>query len=127
MSGDDNSNIERILNRIIDQGEKNNTLLNVRLDKLSDAIEKLQAYHTLIPQHGEKLISIEEDIKEMKVKYSSLRDKIRDLESDSSRREEMKRSVINPLMLKAVWGLMGGLACCSFVAIEFIFEKMYMH
>jgi small-conductance mechanosensitive channel len=58
MSGE-KSNIEIILDHLIEQQDKNNNNLNSRLDRLTEMLDKLQSHHIIVPQLENKILVIE--------------------------------------------------------------------
>jgi small-conductance mechanosensitive channel len=60
MSGE-KSNIEIILDHLIEQQDKNNNNLNSRLDRLTEMLDKLQSHHIIVPQLENKILVIEKN------------------------------------------------------------------
>lgn len=101
MSRDDNyTNIEITLKHFVDQLEKYNSAINTRLDKISDLIDDLRSHKTLV-------IQLEKRVDMMEERYMSMSEKIQKLDYDNVRRQEITKSITNPLIQKVLWVVIG--------------------
>lgn len=116
MSGE-KSNIEIILDHLIEQQDKNNNNLNSRLDRLTEMLDKLQSHHIIVPQLENKILVIEKN-------YVELKDSINKLIYESDKREEVKKSITNPLIMRTLWSFMGIAGCFICVAIGFSYKTI---
>jgi len=116
MSGE-KSNIEIILDHLIEQQDKNNNNLNSRLDRLTEMLDKLQSHHIIVPQLENKILTIEKN-------YIELKDSLQRLIYESDKREDIKKSITNPLIMRTIWSSMGIVACCLCVAVGFSYKSI---
>ena len=116
MSGE-KSNIEIILDHLIEQQDKNNNNLNSRLDRLTEMLDKLQSHHIIVPQLENKILVIEKN-------YVELKDTLQKLVYESEKREDIKKSITNPLIMRTLWSSMGIVACCLSVGIGFSYKTI---
>jgi DNA repair exonuclease SbcCD ATPase subunit len=116
MSGE-KSNIEIILDHLIEQQDKNNNNLNSRLDRLTEMLDKLQSHHIIVPQLENKILIIEKN-------YVDLKDTLQKLVYESEKREDIKKSITNPLIMRTLWSSMGIVACCLCVGVGFSYKTI---
>lgn len=116
MSGE-KSNIEIILDHLMEQQDKNNNSLNTRLDRLTEMLDKLQSHHIIVPQLENKILIIEKN-------YVELKDILQKLVYESDKREEIKKTITNPLIMRTLWSSMGIVACCLCVAVGFSYKSI---
>lgn len=110
MSGDDNVNIETILKHLIDP-------INSRLDKLNENFEKLQSHQILVPQLLERMSILESDLPKIK-------EEVQKLIYESEKREDVKKTITNPLIMRTVWSLMGIAGCFICMVIGFSYKTI---
>ena len=117
MSSENNSNVEVILKHLMDQNSRNNDSINARLDRLTEIIDKLQSHHIIVPQLTSRVLSLEEA-------HSDIKEKVQKLIYDSNRRDEIKKSITNPLIMRAMWSVMGVVSCALCVVIGFSYKEI---
>jgi len=110
MSGDDNVNIETILKHLIDP-------INHRLDKLNENFEKLQSHQILVPQLLERVKTIEND-------QEKIKEELNKLVYENEKREDIKKTITNPLIMRTLWSSMGIVACCLCVGVGFSYKTI---
>lgn len=116
MSGE-KSNVEIILDHLMEQQDKNNNQLNARLDRLTEMIDKLQSHHIIVPQLTEKILTLEQN-------YVGLKDSLQKLMYESEKRDEIKKSITNPLIMRGIWGIMGVVTCCLCMVLGFSYKSI---
>jgi hypothetical protein len=116
MSGD-NNNIELILKHLMEQQDKHNSLISHRLDKMSVMLDDLRDHKGLVLQLDKRMDSAE-------INLSDIRDKVQKLIYDSNRREDVKKSITNPLIMRALWSIMGVAGCVICIVIGFSYKAI---
>lgn len=114
---ENNANIEIILQHLIEQQDKNNSQLNARLDKLTDMLDKLQSHHIIVPR-------LALDIEQLQKIVNAQRDIVNKLVYDSEKRDEIKKSITNPLIMRALWSCVGVVVCCMCLALGFSYKSI---
>lgn len=110
MSGDSDERLEKILKHLIDP-------INSRLDRLNDSFDKLQSHQFIVPQLALRV----EDLEKVVLKQKEITQK---LVYDSDKREDIKKSITNPLIMRAAWSVMGVMGCCACIAIGFSYKQI---
>jgi hypothetical protein len=91
------SNIEVMLKHFMDT-------VGSRLDRMTDTLESLRDQKIVVEGLKDKVSSLE-------VTCLDLRDKVHTLEIESKRREEVSKSITNPIIQKAIWAAI----CAMFI------------
>lgn len=104
------SNIELTLKHFIEHFDKSieqlnssNTALNARLDQMNTSIAELTTQTMVINQMEKRITNLEEENR-------LARESIMILKHDAKKKEEMTKAVVNPLIHKAIWCIIGFLA-----------------
>lgn len=117
MSSENGANIEIILKHLMEQQDKYNSTISNRLDKMNMTLDELRDHKGLVLQLDKRMDSAE-------IHISDIREKVQKLIYDSDKRDEIKKTITNPLIMKAIWAVMGVIGCFMFIAIGFSYKTI---
>jgi len=91
---DSTSSLELMLKHYIDS-------INKRLDKLTDSLDDLKMHKSLLVQLEKRMDATEE-------RYIDLNQKIQKLLFEQDRRDDISKSITNPIIQRTIWVLICG-------------------
>lgn len=118
MSGNDSSsNIELILKHFIEQFADSTKDINKRLDKMTESVDDLRSHKGLVLQLEKRVDTLED-------RYASMNEKVVKLVYDSNRREDIKKSITNPLIQRFIFSIAGVVACSFCFVVGFSYKHI---
>lgn len=117
MSGDSSQNIELILKHLMEQQDKYHSTINNRLDKMNTTLDELRDHKGLVLQLEKRMDLVE-------LNFTEFKEKLTKLIYDSERRDEVKKSITNPLIMRTLWSFFGIVGCILSIAIGFSYKAI---
>tara|TARA_R110000868_G_scaffold204228_2_gene452248 strand:+ start:83 stop:481 length:399 start_codon:yes stop_codon:yes gene_type:complete len=118
MSGSDSGgNIELILKHFIEQFAESTKDINKRLDKMTESMNDLRSHKGLVLQLEKRTDALED-------RYISMNEKVTKLVYDSNRRDDIKKTITNPLIQRSLFSILGVVACSLCFVVGFSYKTI---